>query len=43
VVDDVSTDRTGRVAREHGAVVLMVHLRQPPRATPGLRSREGTC
>jgi glycosyltransferase involved in cell wall biosynthesis len=28
VVDDASTDRTGRVAREHGARVLMVHLRQ---------------
>jgi glycosyltransferase involved in cell wall biosynthesis len=28
VVDDGSTDRTGRVAREHGAVVLVVHLRQ---------------
>jgi hypothetical protein len=28
VVDDASTDRTSRVAREHGTVVLMVHLRQ---------------
>ena len=28
VVDDASTDRTGRVAREHGVRVLMVDLRQ---------------
>jgi glycosyltransferase involved in cell wall biosynthesis len=36
VVDDASTDRTGRVAREHGCS-WSIFARWPPPAMPGLK------
>jgi hypothetical protein len=43
VVDEASTDRTGRVAREPGAAVLMVHLRQMGCEVSGICSAERLC